>query len=371
MFSFEIVPKISQYDTFAAFAEGHALSAQDLIITNQWIYDPFIKPLGLPCAVIFQEQYGQGEPTDLMIDAVKAEADRKAAARIIAVGGGTVIDIAKVLVLDGQWTTADLFERKVPIRKARPLLIVPTTCGTGSEVTSITIVGMTQKKTKLGLNVRELYADEAALIPAMLSTLPYKVFATSSIDALIHAVESYVSPKANPFSKTLGRQAMEMILRGYLRIQREGQDVWKQDAADYLIASNLAGIAFNNAGVAAVHAMSYPLGGTYHIAHGEANHLMFTEVFKTYHAKQPVGRINELEALISGIIGCGEAEVWDAMETLLDAVLHKKPLREYHISDQDLPAIADGVIAQQQRLLVNNYVPLTAAEMVEIYQRLY
>jgi len=294
MFTFEIVPKVCLYDGFAAFAESHALSEQDLIVTNKWIYDPFIKPLDLPCAVIFQEQFGQGEPTDLMIDAIKAVADPQCAARIIAVGGGTVIDIAKVLVLDGQWTTADLFERKVPIRKVRPLLIVPTTCGTGSEVTSITIVGMTQKKTKLGLNVRELYADEAVLIPAMLSTLPYKVFATSSIDALIHAIESYVSPKANPFTKTLGRQAMGMILAGYKRIRSEGQNVWSQDTADYLIASNYAGIAFNNAGVAAVHAMSYPLGGEYHIAHGEANHLMFTEVFKTYHAKQPVGRINEL-----------------------------------------------------------------------------
>lgn len=371
MFSFEIVPKVCQYDDFTSFAESHALSAQDLIITNQWIHDPFIKPLDLPCAVIFQEQFGQGEPSDLMIDAIKAAASRQPHDRIIAVGGGTVIDIAKVLVLDGTWTTADLFDRKVPIRKARPLLIVPTTCGTGSEMTSITIAEMTQKKTKLGLNTRELYADEAALIPGMLATLPYRFFATSSIDALIHAVESYVSPKANPFSKTLGRQAMEMILKGYQRIQREGQGVWQADAADYLIASNYAGIAFNNAGVAAVHAMSYPLGGTYHIAHGEANHLMFTEVFKTYHAKQPVGRINELESMLAGILGCPEARVWDELESLLDAVLHKKRLREYHIDDKDFPAIADGVIAQQQRLLVNNYVPLTAEDMLKIYQSLY
>jgi len=306
-----------------------------------------------------------------MIDAIKAVADPQCAARIIAVGGGTVIDIAKVLVLDGQWTTADLFERKVPIRKVRPLLIVPTTCGTGSEVTSITIVGMTQKKTKLGLNVRELYADEAVLIPAMLSTLPYKVFATSSIDALIHAIESYVSPKANPFTKTLGRQAMGMILAGYKRIRSEGQNVWSQDAADYLIASNYAGIAFNNAGVAAVHAMSYPLGGEYHIAHGEANHLMFTEVFKTYHAKQPVGRINELEAVLAGMLGCSEGDVWNEMESLLDSVLHKKQLREYGILADVLPEIAAGVLEKQQRLLVNNYVPLTVEDMIRIYQNLY
>ena len=371
MFNFEIVPKISLFDSFASLAQTLTLGETDLIITNQWIHDPFIKPLGLTCPVIFQEQFGHGEPTDLMIDQIKAVADRQAYNRVVAVGGGTVIDIAKILVLDGQWSTADLFERKVPIVKSRQLVVVPTTCGTGSEVTSITIVGMTQKKTKLGLNTRELYADIAALIPAMLETLPYKFFATSSIDALIHAIESYVSPKANPFSRLFGEKAIQMILAGYQKIRSEGQQVWLNDATDYLIASNYAGIAFNNAGVAAVHALSYPLGGEYHIAHGEANHLMFTEVFKAYHAKKPIGSINVLESILAKQLGCGESEVWDEMEHLLDAVLHKKALREYGIPEESLPDIAAGVMKTQQRLLGNNYADLTVEDMTRIYQNLY
>ncbi len=371
MFSFEIVPQVSLYDSVAAFSQALELGEKDLIITNQFIFDPFIKPLDLPCSVIFQEQYGSGEPTDVMIDQVKAVADQKAYDRVIAIGGGTVIDIGKVLVLDGQWTTADLFERKAPIQKTRKLIVVPTTCGTGSEVTSITIVGMTQKKTKLGLNARELYPDMAVLIPDMLHTLPYKFFATSSIDALIHAVESYVSPKANPYNELFGVKAMELIIAGYKKIRSQGQSAWIQDAKEYLLASNFAGIAFNNAGVGAVHAMSYPLGGEYHIAHGEANHLMFTEVFKTYHSKKPDGRIRKLEEILAYYLECDINNVWQEMETLLDAVLHKKALREYGIEAEILPAIAVGVIETQQRLLANNYVELTAEEMTEIYQRLH
>jgi 4-hydroxybutyrate dehydrogenase len=275
------------------------------------------------------------------------------------------------LVLGGQWTTADLFERKVPIVKTRQLIVVPTTCGTGSEATSITIVELTQKKTKLGLNTRELYPDIAALIPSMLQTLPYKFFATSSIDALIHAIESYVSPKANPFTELFGEKAIELIVKSYQRIKREGQATWIEDAETLLLASNYAGISFNNAGCAAVHALSYPLGSQYHIAHGEANHLMFTAVFKAYQTKKPIGKITKLQDILARLLDCKATDVWNELETLLDAILHKKALRDYGIAEDELPTIAAGVIEKQQRLLANNYADLTVEEMICIYQSLY
>ncbi len=168
------------------------------------------------------------------------------------------------------------------LEKKRELVIVPTTCGTGSEVTNIAILNRTRIGTKLGLVSDNMYADSAVLIPELLKGLPFAVFATSSIDALVHAVESSLSPKATSLTKLFGYKAIEMIIRGYQTIAAEGKDARISLLEDFLVASNYAGIAFGTAGCAAVHAMSYPLGGKYHVAHGESNYAMFTGVLKNY-----------------------------------------------------------------------------------------
>ena len=116
-----------------------------------------------------------------------------------------------------------------------------------------------------------MYAESAVLIPELLEGLPFGVFATSSIDALVHAVESSLSPKATAYTKLFGYKAIEMIIKGYQKVVKEGKEVLPGLMSDFLIASNYAGIAFGTAGCAAVHATSYPLGGKYHVAHGESN----------------------------------------------------------------------------------------------------
>ncbi|MCQ4720652.1 iron-containing alcohol dehydrogenase, partial [Flavonifractor plautii] len=108
-----------------------------------------------------------------------------------------------------------------------------------------------------------MYADHAVLIPELLEGLPFSVFATSSIDAQVHAVESSLSPKATPYTKLFGYKAIEMIIMGYQRIATEGREALLSLLEDFLVASNFAGIAFGTAGCAAVHALSYPLGGKY------------------------------------------------------------------------------------------------------------
>ena len=144
--------------------------------------------------------------------------------------------------------------------KRRELVLIPTTCGTGSEVTNISILNRTRLGTKMGLVGPAMYADAAVLIPQLLEGLPFGVFATSSIDALVHAVESSLSPKATPYTKLFGYKAIEMLIRGYQTIAREGREARLPLLEDFLIASNYAGFAFGTAGCAAVHAMSYPLG---------------------------------------------------------------------------------------------------------------
>ena len=150
-----------------------------------------------------------------------------------------------------------------------------------------------------------MYADEAVLVPELLNGLPFAVFATSSIDALVHAVESSLSPKATPFTKLFGYKAIEMIIRGYQEIAANGPDARLPLMKDFLIASNYAGIAFGTAGCAAVHATSYPLGGTYHVAHGESNYAMFTGVLKNYMEIRQDGEIavmNPVSCKTAGVL---------------------------------------------------------------------
>ena len=141
--------------------------------------------------------------------------------------------------------------------------------------------------------MRRTYADTAVLIPESLQGLPDYVFATSSIDALIHAIESYLSPKASPFTEMYSLAAIQMIMNGFKEILAKGGNTpenRKPLLKDFCLAANYAGIAFGNAGCAAVHALSYSIGGAFHVPHGEANYQFFTEVFKMYMRKSLTAR---------------------------------------------------------------------------------
>ncbi len=370
MFRFSLPTIIRSADTFKEFAENEEISSKDLIITNQFIYEPFIEPCGIDCPVLFQERYGAGEPNDEMIDAIRRDIPEDIK-RIIAVGGGTVIDIAKVLTFTGNWSVEDIFMGRVIPEKSRHLIVIPTTCGTGSEVTNVTICELKKMKTKKGLALDSMYADTAVLIPEMVGTLPYKFFATSSIDALIHAVESFVSPKAIAHSEAYSEKAIRLIVNGFRYVEENGADSWTDKKEDFLIASNLAGIAFGYAGCAAVHALSYPLGGTYHIPHGEANQLMFAAVFKKYKEKAPVGKINRLEKILAEILGVQAEQALETLYELMEVVLKRKDLREYGVKEEELITFTDSVIEGQQRLLNNNYVFLDREDMIEIYKSCY
>ena len=373
MKSFKIVPAIAEYSDFAAFAKEINLGPTDLILTNEYIYEPTIAALNLGCHTCFQEKFGGGEPTDIMVDAILDSLRGKKFDRIIAVGGGTIIDIAKVLaVVDSTDNVDSLYDNMSGLRKVHKLFIVPTTCGTGSEVTNISIINRTTKGVKVGLVSPTMFADEAVLIPAMLNSLPYPVFATSSIDAMVHAVESYLSPNACALSELFSEKALHLILSCWKdAVQKGGKDAWKEHALEFLRASNYAGIAFGHAGCAAVHAMAYPLGGVHHIPHGQANQLMFADVMRKYQQKKPVGKINQLEKLLAAELGTQPVFTLNALYELMDDVLKKAPLREHGVTEDELPAFAKSVIETQQRLLGNNYVEMTEEDLLNIYQKAF
>ncbi len=364
---FTIYPKFSTFESFAEFAKSFEFLSTDFLLTNEFIFDPFIKALDIPCKVLFQEKFGTGEPTDEMIDAIRRDLPDDTS-RIIAVGGGTIIDIAKVLIFSGDFSAEQLFMGEIVPEKKRQLIAIPTTCGTGSEATNLTIAELKTLQSKRGLGLMSMYPDLSVLIPEMVTTLPYKFFATSSIDALVHAVESMVSPKSTPHSEVFAEKAIRLIVRGFQQVVKKGQSSWTDYAGDFLFASNYAGIAFGSAGVGAVHALSYPLGGSYHIPHGEANQLMFMGVFKMYKKKQPRGRINRVEEILADLFKVPMDETFDALDGIMQGVLKRQPLRQYGIQEEDLERFSRSVIEGQQRLLANNYVELTEQEILLIYE---
>lgn len=370
MEQFMIKPAICKYKTCRDFAEDFKLGRGDLVITNEYIYEPNFGSLKLECDVIFQERYGAGEPSDEMAEAIYKDILGEPR-RIIAIGGGTVIDISKLFALKHVSPILDLYDGKLPIEKARELILVPTTCGTGSEVTNIAILALNSRGTKKGLAASEMYADQAVLIPELLNGLPFKFFATSSIDALIHSVESSLSPKGNEYTRMFGYKAIEMILKGYMQIRDFGPDARGPLLEDFLTASNYAGIAFGNAGCAAVHALSYPLGATYHVAHGEANYAMFTGVMKNYMELKSDGEIMVLNRFMADILGCETKDVYEALEALLNVLLPKKPLREYGVTRQDLEIFTESVMTNQGRLMANNFVALDKDCVYKIYSELF
>lgn len=362
---FVLKSEICLFDNVEDFLRKENVDENDLIITNRFIFDDKYKT---SAHLIFQEEYGKGEPTDVMVESIRKDIPLNIK-RIIAIGGGTVIDISKFLILDYDGKIDQVINREIPFNKVRSLYVVPTTVGTGSEVTNVAICEMIERKTKKGLADDLIYPDKAALIPELVKTLPYKFFATSSIDALIHSIESFVSPNATYYSRIFSKETMTIILGCYKKVV-SGEN-WNKYAKDFLYASNLAGIAFNNAGCGAVHALSYPLGGTYHIPHGEANMLMFEAVFKKYREKDPSGKINDLYFILSNVLCCDKEDALDEMFKLLDLILKRNPLNTYGVKKEELAVFAKSVIQNQGRLLTNNYTPLSEDEMLEIYESVF
>lgn len=365
-----IKPSIHSFDSGKEFAEEFRIGEGDLVITNEYIYNPYFGDLHLGCDVIFQEKYGFGEPSDLMAESIYkgVSGEHK---RVIGIGGGTVIDISKLFALKYVAPIVDLYDGKREAVKDKELVLVPTTCGTGSEVTNITILSLISRGTKKGFASDAMYADHAVLIPELLEGLPFPVFATSSIDALVHSVESSLSPKGNPMTRLFGYRAIEILLTGYQKIAAGGPDARLPLLQDFLLAANYAGIAFGNAGCAAVHALSYPFGAKYHVAHGESNYAIFTGVMNNYMEIRRDGEIARLNAFIAGILGCAPERVYPELEKLLNNVLHKKALHEYGVTEQDLVEFTDSVMVNQGRLMSNNFVKLNRDRVYKVYRELF
>ncbi len=362
--SFVIRPTISILPTFDKFLMDYSIGEGDLIISNEYVLAPHIVNIQLECDVLYQEHFGSGEPTDEMIDAILKEIHGKGYNRIIAIGGGTVLDISKLLLFEDGLSCEEIYTQLLSLTKKRKLIAVPTTCGTGSEVTSIAVVHFKEKDTKIGMAAPSISADEAVLIEDMFKTLPYEVFAASSIDALVHATEAYVSPRADAFSELFSEKAIYMILNSYKKIVEKGIDSVTEVVGDIGVASCFAGIAFGNAGVADVHALSHTLGSGLHIPHGKANYLVLAQVFLKYREKG--ADITELDHLLASILEVPEAKAWEELSDLLNKILPRKSLKEYGMSEEMIEEFVTSTMINQKRLLMNAPVLLSEEDFYDI-----
>lgn len=370
-----IKPQFHKFGDFKEFAQEFQLDSRDLVLTNESLYIPFMKDLELPCKYVFQEKFGLGEPSEEMITNLFSDIDPKDYDRVISVGGGAIMDIGKLLSLKRTGTVHDLYFKTAGVVPEKEHIALPTTCGTGSEVTNISVAIVRDelgKTTKLGLVSDLLIPTAVCLIPEFLKTLPYEPFASSAIDALIHAVESYLSPsRATMTSELFGVKAMELILEGFRMIGESGPEARFEYLDEFLTAACYAGIAFLQAGCATVHAMSFPLGGTYHVPHGEANYALFGKVLEKYNTIQPDGKLLKLKKTIARILGGSEEDAIKNLADLENKILPLRPLRKYGFTEEDIELFADSVLMNQQRLVINSYVPLTRELIVEIYRETY
>ncbi len=314
----------------------------------------------------------EADPPETVVRAAVAAAREAAAGAVIGIGGGSSLDVAKLAALLAGGTQA--LPEVYGVGNARgprlPLILVPTTAGTGSEVTPIAIV-TTGTAEKMGVVSPVLIPDLALLDPDLTLGLPAHVTAATGIDAMVHAIEGYASASANnnPLSRDLARQALTLMGGALLTAVHEGSNL---DArGDMLLGSMLAGQAFANAPVAAVHALAYPLGGHFHIPHGLSNALVLPHVlrFNALTAPQPYAELAPLVFPdLAAVEGQARAAAFAARLADLSARCGlPQRLRDLKIAEDDLPMLARDAM-NQTRLLVNNPRPVTEDDALAIYR---
>jgi alcohol dehydrogenase len=314
------------------------------------------------------------EPTIDHIEEVYEQMANKGYDLLIGMGGGSVLDTTKILSV---MATNDLPLRKmvgteIVQNKGIPMVLIPTTSGTGSEVTPNAIVTIPEEELKEGVVSRFLLPDLVILDPNLTLSLPPRITAATGMDAFTHSFESFISNKANPISDMYAMESMRLIARSIVTACEEGSNV--QARHDMLIGSTYGGMALTSAGTAAVHALAYPLGGKFHIPHGEANSMLLPHV-----TRFNLDHIEERMAFISrelGIVKGEEVSDGEAAEALIKQIEEwtkrlriPQDLKEFGVKEEDVPELAVAA-AKVTRLLNNNPKPVTTADMEEIYRKL-
>lgn len=348
------------------------------------VTDPGLVSIGLIQPVIAAlEQSGiqpvlfdqvREDPPEETVLAAAAIAGDNGVDGLVAVGGGSSMDVAKVaaVLLGGDQSLSEIYGVG-QVRGGRlPLVLVPTTAGTGSEVTPVAVI-TTGETTKAGVSSPVLLPDVAVLDAELTLGLPPAVTAMTGVDAMVHAIEAYTSRhKKNPLSDSLAINALDLLAVNIRTAVHNGSDGRAREAM--LLGACLAGQAFANAPVAAVHALAYPLGGHYHIPHGLSNSLVLPAVLE-FNAPEACELYAEIAELVVGAPLAGSAEAKTAalvraLRQLIDDVALPATLSQAGVKVGDLEMLAEDAMLQQ-RLLINNPREVGYDDALAIYRASY
>ncbi len=311
------------------------------------------------------------EPSYMAVQKLVDQFKHSGADFIVACGGGSVLDAAKlasVLVTDA-YGVKELLDNPGMAKKCVPIILIPTTAGTGAEVTPNAIVAVPEKELKVGIVNENMIADYVILDARMIKNLPRSIAAATGVDAMAHCIECFTSKKANPFSDLYALEGMDLILNN---IEKACDDPNAMEEKNRMqIAAYYGGLAITASGTTAVHALSYPLGGKYHIAHGVSNAILLVPVMKF---NEPYCR--ERLAMVydrcchdgSALQTLEEKSAWviRRMDEIVRRLEIPTSLKTFGVPEEDL----EGLVAagmQVQRLLVNNMRPVTAEDARNLY----
>ncbi len=315
------------------------------------------------------------EPSYMAVQAVVDDFKASGADLIVACGGGSVMDAAKlasVLVTD-EYGVKELLDNPGMAKKCVPIVLIPTTAGTGAEVTPNAIVGVPERELKIGIVNENMIADYVILDARLIKNLPRRIAASTGVDALAHCVECFTGNKANPFSDMYALEGCDLILNN---LEAACDDPEAMDAKNKMqIAAYYGGLAITASGTTAVHALSYPLGGKYHIAHGVSNAILLAPVMR-FNAEDPV--VKERLAVIYDR-SCHEAEKLSSVEekaawviARMEAIIRHldipTSLTEFDVPAEDLESLVDAGM-QVTRLLSNNMRKVTPEDARAIYSQ--
>lgn len=373
---------VSQVGVSARMADvaGSVLGSRVVLVTDKGVRklglaDPALTSLanaGIDVAIF--DDVAADPPESNILALVDFIRDHKATG-VLAIGGGSPMDVAKVaaLIARSGEQLSDVYGVNVAKGPRLPLVLVPTTAGTGSEVTPIAII-TTGDAEKKGV-VSPLLLPDIALLDAELTVgLPPAVTAATGIDAMVHAIESYASASANnnPISRGLARQALQLLGANIREAVFNGQN--REARSAMLLGSLLAGQAFANSPVAAVHALAYPIGGHFHVPHGLSNALVLAHVLR-FNLRDASGVYAEIAA--DAFPQLAEVPLESRAEAFIEALANlgqelkiPQTLREVNIPREALPMMARDAM-NQTRLLVNNPRPVTEADALAIYESAY
>ncbi|MGE5632988.1 MAG: iron-containing alcohol dehydrogenase [Caulobacteraceae bacterium] len=290
---------------------------------------------------------------------------------VVAVGGGSVMDTAKLCAAmkGASYNIYDLLENNALMQKGLPTVMIPTTCGTGSEATFNAIVAVPEKMVKIGIVNKNMLADYVLLDGNMIRKLPSKIIAATGIDALAHAVECFTSNKANPFSDLYAAEGARLIFKNLVRAYNNAEDMAAKN--NMLIAAFYGGVSIAASGTTAVHALAYPLGGKYHIAHGVSNAIMFAPVMRA-NLEACEDRLALLEDILNPAgfektSGEKAQRMIKRIETIVKDTDIPSNLHEFGIGMEDMDFLVEAA-ADCKRLLDNNRRSLTKEDIRLIYR---